>query len=197
MEDILITVLLFAIGLLMLIKGGDIFVDNAVIIAKKFNLPELLIGATVVSIGTTLPEVMVSATGAIEGNGAIAYGNAIGSIICNTALISAITIAVAPSIINKKDLVLPTIFFVIATLIYCFISYTNGYFSRTIGIVLLSLFVIYMVLQVRNALKDNSNKEDNKETDNILIRRPIVLIIIGAALIAFGARLLVDNGIVF
>ena len=156
MEDILATIFLFILGLLLLIKGGDVFVDNAVIIAKKFNLPELLIGATVVSIGTTLPEVMVSATGALEGNGAIAYGNAIGSIICNTALISAITIAVAPSVVNKKDLVLPTIFFVIATTLYCVISYTTGYFSRTIGIILVGLFVIYMILQIRNALKDKN-----------------------------------------
>ena len=195
MEDILKTIFLFVFGLLLLIKGGDIFVDNAVIIAKKFNLPELLIGATVVSIGTTLPEVMVSATGALEGNGAIAYGNAIGSIICNTALISAITIAVAPSVVNKKDLVLPTCFFIVATLIYCAISYTTGYFSRTIGIVLVGLFVVYMALQIRNALKDNSQNTQNEDTNNIHIRRPIVLIIIGAALIAFGARLLVDNGI--
>ena len=195
MEDILKTIFLFIFGLLLLIKGGDVFVDNAVIIAKKFHLPELLIGATVVSIGTTLPEVMVSATGALEGNGAIAYGNAIGSIICNTALISAITIAVAPSFVNKKDLILPSCFFAVATLIYCFISYTTGYFSRTTGIILVGLFIIYMVLQIRTALKDNTQNSQSEETDNILIRRPIVLIIIGAILIAFGARLLVDNGI--
>lgn len=196
MEDILKTILLFIFGLLLLIKGGDIFVDNAVIIAKKFKLPEILIGATIVSIGTTLPEVMVSATGALQGNGAIAYGNAIGSIICNTALISAITIAVAPSIVNKKDLVLPTCFFIIATLIYCFISYTTGYFSRTTGIILLGLFVIYMILQIRNALKDSSNNNDsNSINDNVPIRRPVILMIAGAGFIAIGARLLVDNGI--
>lgn len=189
------TIVLFIFGLLLLIKGGDIFVDNAVIIAKKFKLPEILIGATVVSIGTTLPEVMVSATGALQGNGAIAYGNAIGSIICNTALISAITIAVSPSNVNKKDLILPTIFFSISTLIYCVISYTTGYFSRTIGIVLLGLFVVYMILQVRNALKDNSSKSSNSNTDDVLIRRPIIMMIAGAGFIAIGARLLVDNGI--
>lgn len=190
------TILLFIFGLLLLIKGGDIFVDNAVTIAKKFKLPEILIGATVVSIGTTLPEVMVSATGALQGNGAIAYGNAIGSIICNTALISAITIAVSPSNVNKKDLILPTIFFSISTLIYCAVSYTTGYFSRTIGIALLGLFVIYMILQIKNALKDNSNNNtEDKDSENILIRRPIILMIAGAGFIAIGARLLVDNGI--
>ena len=190
------TILLFIFGLLLLIKGGDIFVDNAVLIAKKFRLPEILIGATVVSIGTTLPEVMVSATGALQGNGAIAYGNAIGSIICNTALISAITISVSPSTINKQDLILPTIFFFISTLIYCVISYTTGYFSRLIGIILLGLFIIYMILQIRNALKDSSNNETpDSINDNVPIRRPIILMIAGAGFIAVGARLLVDNGI--
>ena len=68
---------LFVFGLILLIKGGDWFVDSASSIARRFKLPELLIGATVVSIGTTLPEVMVSVTAAINNNGAIAYGNAI------------------------------------------------------------------------------------------------------------------------
>ena len=89
---------------MLLIKGGDWFVDSAVGIAKRFHVPEIIIGATVVSIGTTLPEVMVSATGAINGNGAIAYGNAIGSIICNTALIAALTIAIRPAPVNRKQL---------------------------------------------------------------------------------------------
>ena len=91
-------IILFLVGLVLLIKGGDWFVDGATGIAHKFHVPDLLIGATVVSIGTTLPEVMVSATSAVSGHGEIAYGNAIGSIICNTALIAAISIAVKPVI---------------------------------------------------------------------------------------------------
>jgi len=92
----LVPVLLFIVGLLFLIKGGDWFVDGASALARRFHLPELLIGATVVSIGTTLPEVMVSTMSAVSGHGEIAYGNAIGSVICNSALIAAITIAVRP-----------------------------------------------------------------------------------------------------
>ncbi len=90
----ILPVIYFIIGLILLIKGGDWFVDGATGIAHRFHVPELLIGATVVSIGTTLPEVMVSATSAISGHGEIAYGNAIGSIICNVSLIAAITIAI-------------------------------------------------------------------------------------------------------
>ena len=82
--------ILFLLGLLCLIKGGDWFVDGASALARRFHLPELLIGATVVSIGTTLPEVMVSTMSAVSGHGEIAYGNAIGSVICNAALIGAV-----------------------------------------------------------------------------------------------------------
>ncbi|MEE3437749.1 MAG: sodium:calcium antiporter, partial [Lachnospiraceae bacterium] len=92
----IVPVLLFLLGFALLIKGGDWFVDGAVGIAHRFHLPELLIGATVVSIGTTLPEVMVSAQAAIQHNAGISYGNAIGSIICNTSLIAALTAAIRP-----------------------------------------------------------------------------------------------------
>ena len=102
----LVPVLLFIVGLLFLIKGGDWFVDGASALARRFHLPELLIGATVVSIGTTLPEVMVSTMSAVSGHGEIAYGNAIGSVICNSALIAAITIAVRPGKVDPKTLIL-------------------------------------------------------------------------------------------
>ena len=112
----LIPVLLFIVGLLCLIKGGDWFVDGATGIARRFKVPELLIGATVVSIGTTLPEVMVSTTSAMTGHGEIAYGNAIGSVICNAALIAAITIAVRPGKVDPKSLRVPVLFFFVAAM---------------------------------------------------------------------------------
>ena len=111
-----VPVLLFILGLILLIKGGDWFVDGATGIAHRFHVPELLIGATVVSIGTTLPEVMVSATSAVSGHGEIAYGNAIGSIICNTALIAALTIAIRPSRVDRNTLKTPVIFFFAAAI---------------------------------------------------------------------------------
>ena len=107
----LVPILLFLLGFALLIKGGDWFVDGAVGIARRFHLPELLIGATIVSIGTTLPEVMVSSQAAMQGNAGISYGNAIGSIICNTSLIAAITITVSPGKVNPKSFSLPTAFF--------------------------------------------------------------------------------------
>ncbi|MBR2900735.1 MAG: sodium:calcium antiporter, partial [Clostridia bacterium] len=129
----LVPVLLLVLGFVLLIKGGDWFVDGATGIARRFHLPELLIGATVVSIGTTLPEVMVSAGAAFQGSGSIAYGNAIGSIICNTSLIAAITIAVRPSTVARKSMVLPVVFFFGSAALYCGVAYFSGYFSRTVG----------------------------------------------------------------
>ncbi|MCR5004282.1 MAG: calcium/sodium antiporter [Clostridiales bacterium] len=196
-----LAVFLFIVGFVCLIKGGDWFVDGAVGIAERFHLPELLIGATIVSIGTTLPEVMVSAGSALSGHGEIAYGNAIGSVICNTALISAITAAVKPGPVENKSMRQPVIFFFIAAILYCAVAYTSRFFSRTIGIVLLAVFVTYMVLSVLQVMRnpqqapvpeeDEENAGDKKESS---LAKDLILLIVGAALIAVGARLLIDNG---
>ena len=158
-----VSVLLFAVGLVLLIKGGDWFVDGATGIAKRFNLPDIVVGATVVSIGTTLPEVMVSTTGALQGSGAMAYGNAIGSIICNTALIAAISIVVNPGPVNVKSMKTPVIFFFSSAAIYCLASYVLGEFPRWMGFVMLFVFVVYMLLTVRNGLKNPDSVEEEEE----------------------------------
>ncbi len=220
----LIPILLLLLGFALLIKGGDWFVDGASGIARRFHLPEILIGATVVSIGTTLPEVMVSAGAAASGSGSIAYGNAIGSIICNTALIAAITIAIKPGKAARKSLVLPVIFFFIAAAFYTVISYFFGYFSRLTGILLLALFVTYMVLTVvrmkstaaspqlvafeekhgplipeeeleAQSGEDHFVESKNSGTKDSLLK-DIILLVLGAAVIAVGADLLVDNAII-
>lgn len=189
-------VILFAAGLVFLIKGGDWFVDGSVGLSKRLRVPELLIGATVVSIGTTLPEVMVSATSAVKGHSEIAYGNAIGSIICNTALIAAITVAVKPSGINKKALRMPVAFFFAVAVFYALNAYLFGFFSRISGIVLLVCFAAYMLFSIRSA-KEKSTPEGEEQTGRKgTMISDILWLIVGAALIAVGARLLVDNGTV-
>ena len=192
----LISVLLFAVGLVLLIKGGDWFVDGATGIAKRFNLPDIVVGATVVSIGTTLPEVMVSTTGALAGSGAMAYGNAIGSIICNTALIAAISIVCNPGPVNTKSMKTPAIFFFASAGLYCLASYVLGTFPRWMGFVMLSIFVVYTVLTVRNGLKnpDAAEEEEEEEGKERKLWQELLLLVIGAAVIAVGADLLVDHG---
>ncbi len=191
-----IPTLLFLLGLLFLIKGGDWFVDGATGIAHRFHLPQILIGATVVSIGTTLPEVMVSATSALSGHGEIAYGNAIGSIICNTSLIAAITIAVKPGAIQRHTLKTPVIFFFLSAAFYVGIAYTSGYFSRITGLLLLAVFLIYMtytVLQMKNTPQPEELEEVTAQ-EKTPMSKDLLLLVIGAVLIAIGADLLVNNG---
>ena len=189
----LVPVLLFIVGLLFLIKGGDWFVDGASALARRFHLPELLIGATVVSIGTTLPEVMVSTMSAVSGHGEIAYGNAIGSVICNSALIAAITIAVRPGKVDPKTLKTPVIFFFIAAAIYCVAAYGFGEFTRPMGFIMLAMFVAYMVANVRQ-MKNAPAEEHAEEEELIPLSKTLILLVAGAAVIAVGANLLVDNG---
>ena len=192
----LFSVLLFAVGLVLLIKGGDWFVDGATGIAKRFNLPDIVVGATVVSIGTTLPEVMVSTTGALAGSGAMAYGNAIGSIICNTALIAAISIVCNPGPVNTKSMKTPAIFFFGAAALYCLAAYGLGTFPRWMGFVMLTIFVIYMVLTVRNGMKnpDAVAEEEEEESKPKKLWQELLLLVVGAAVIAVGADLLVEHG---
>ena len=189
----LIPVLLFIVGLLFLIKGGDWFVDGASALARRFHLPELLIGATVVSIGTTLPEVMVSTMSALSGHGEIAYGNAIGSVICNAALIAAITIAVRPGKVDPKTLKMPVLFFFAAAAIYCVAAYGFGKFTRPMGFIMLAMFVAYMAANIHQ-MKNAPTEEHEEEEETMPLPRMLMLLVLGAVLIAMGANLLVDNG---
>ena len=191
-----VAVLLFLLGFVLLIKGGDWFVDGATGIAHRFHLPEILIGATVVSIGTTLPEVMVSAQAALQHNSGISYGNAIGSIICNTALIAAITIAFKPSDVDRDSLRLPVTGFFIAAIIDCFIAYTTGEFRRWQGLMFLAMFIAYMVISVRQMKggHDEASAGDGNEQPETPLFKDIILLVVGAAAIAVGANLLVNNG---
>ena len=198
-----VSVLLFALGLLLLIKGGDWFVDGATGLARRFHLPDIIVGATVVSIGTTLPEVMVSATGAMLGQGSMAYGNAIGSIICNTALIAAISVAVNPGPVNVKSMKMPVIFFFCSAAVYCLAAYILGEFPRWMGIVMMAIFATYLVITVRQGLKnpDSVEAEDlETEAEKAEAAAPkklwqdLLLLVVGAALIAVGADLLVEHG---
>ena len=191
-----ISVLFFALGLVLLIKGGDWFVDGATGIARRFRLPDIIVGATVVSIGTTLPEVMVSTTGALLGQGAMAYGNAIGSIICNTALIAAISVTCNPGPVNVKTMKMPVFFFFTAAAVYCLAAYGLGTFPRWLGIIMLAIFVVYLIANVRQGLRypEETAEEAESAKASRSLAMELVLLVIGAALIAYGANLLVEHG---
>ena len=195
----LIAVCWFLVGFALLIKGGDWFVDGAVGICRRFHLPELLIGATVVSIGTTLPEVMVSTQAAVMGNAGISYGNAIGSVICNTSLIAALTITFRPGPADGRSFRLPAGFFFAAALSYGVIAWTTGRFRRWEGIVYLAVFAVYLVwstLRMKKSLPPVQGEPGGETADPAQppLWRALLLLAVGAAAIAWGADLLVDNG---
>lgn len=192
----IIPVLLFLTGLLIICYGGDKFVDNAVVVAKHLGMSEIMVGATVVSIGTTLPEVLVSTTAALEGSTAICAGNAYGSIICNTALIAGISQLCRPSRgIDKKSFTWNIGLFFLASALLFGVQYFTGHVGRITGILLLLGFVIYSIGCMSLAKAAPAAQSENQEPEKSLGLAFLFMIIFAAALF-IGARLLVDNGII-
>ena len=192
------TVLLFILGLILICLGGDRLVDAAVAIAKKLGIPEIVVGATIVSLGTTLPEILVSTTAAFDGSAAIAAGNAFGSIICNTALIAGLTQTIRPSKkIEAAAIRWRGIFFFAVLIGMNLYAYLTQKFNRLAGIVLILLFAVYAYLNIMKAGsegEESENGEDGKKEGGPIWKHLLVLVIC-AVFLYFGANLLVDNGI--
>ena len=192
------TVLLFILGLILICLGGDRLVDAAVAIAKKLGIPEIVVGATIVSLGTTLPEILVSTTAAFDGSAAIAAGNAFGSIICNTALIAGLTQTIRPSKkIEAAAIRWRGIFFFAVLIGMNLYAYLTQKFNRLAGIVLILLFAVYAYLNIMKAGsegEESENGEDGKKEGGPIWKHLLVLVVC-AVLLYFGANLLVDNGI--
>ncbi len=191
----IVPVVLFTIGLILICIGGDRFVDSAVVISEKMGISKIVIGATVVSIGTTLPEVLVSTTAAFSGSASIAAGNALGSIICNTALIAGLSQLIAPTKgIDPKSFNWRMLFFFGTGAGLVAIGFLFRSYSRIVGVALLILFVVYALLTIRESM-NGTPAEDSEEGGSSIGKALAMLVICAAALFA-GARLLVNNGIV-
>ncbi|MBC8530400.1 calcium/sodium antiporter [Christensenellaceae bacterium NSJ-53] len=177
----------FLLGLAMLVKGGDIFVDGSLWIARKFGISELVIGATVVSIGTTLPELTVSATAAVTGHAGIAYGNAIGSVICNTALIAGLSLLIRPVAVSRRSIANNVIFFFAAAVLYTLSAVIFGGIPRMVGALLLTFFVFYCVWTLEHGGESRVQRVEGS------MAKEVVLMILGAAAVYLGSRLVVEN----
>lgn len=191
------TVLLFILGLILICLGGDRLVDAAVAIAKKLGIPQIVVGATIVSLGTTLPEILVSTTAAFDGSAAIAAGNAFGSIICNTALIAGLTQTIRPSKkIEAAAIRWRGIFFFAVLISMNLYAYLTQKFNRPAGIVLLLLFAVYAYLNIKRAgAEGEENEEEDGKKESGSIWKHLLILVVCAVLLYFGANLLVDNGI--
>lgn len=190
-------VILFTVGLVLICIGGDRLVDAAVAIAKKLGIPQIVVGATIVSLGTTLPEILVSTTAAFDGSAAIAAGNAFGSIICNTALIAGLSQTIRPAgKVEFASMAWRSAFFFVTLICMNVYGYVTGAFNRPAGIVMLLLFALYAYLNIRRSSAEGDDEEDTKESgQEVSLPKQLLILAVCAALLYVGANLLVDNGI--
>lgn len=185
--------LLLAVGFIMLIKGADWFVDGASKIADRFGIPQLVIGLTIVAMGTSAPEAAVSITSALKGSAGITIGNVVGSNIMNVLVILGLT-AVIRAIAVKKSTIRYEIPFTIGiTVVLAVLGLTDNTVSRLDGMILWVLMIVYLLYLLRMAKKGQDVLEDVPElTKKDTLPRMILSILIGGALIVWGADVTVD-----
>ncbi len=187
---------LFGVGLLCIIKGGDWFVDAASWIAEVSGIPHFIVGATVVSLATTLPEVLVSVMAAASGSVEMATGNAIGSVTANTGMILGVSIVAMPVAIERRKYLPKSVIFIGAIILLWALSVT-GELSMIGAAVMLAVFILFIIENVTEAKKElGSATVEKAPTDKKSVIKNIALFVIGAAGIVIGSRLLVDNGTV-
>lgn len=202
---------LFVVGVVLIVKGGDWFVDGAVWVAEVTRMPKFLIGATIVSLATTLPEIIVSTIAAVDGHKILtsqvgdyitasqdkvgmAIGNGIGSVVCNTAMILAISIIFMPIVIERKDFA-PKSLLLIAALGALFVLSLNGSFTIVGAVVLILIFALYIFENIRSAKSNADNSEEERpEVNKKSVVTNILRIVFGAAGIVIGSQLLVNSG---
>ncbi|MCI1930176.1 MAG: calcium/sodium antiporter [Clostridia bacterium] len=194
MENIIILGL-FAAGLLLIIKGGDIFVDSARTIAEDLGIPKFIIGATIVSFATTLPELVVSLLAAINGDTQMAIGNAVGSVTANTGLIMSISVIFMPSAVRRR-VYLPKSMILMASIIILWLLSMKGNLTTKNSLLLFILLFIFLWENIKSSTKETS-KVSKKGKKNKAKKefKQVLLFLVGAAAIMIGSELLVDNGI--
>ena len=191
----IVIILLFLLGLVLIIKGGDYFVDAASWIAEASGVPKFLIGATIVSLGTTMPELLVSLMASASGSIGIAVGNAVGSVTANLGLIMGISVICIAATINRREQAFK--FIMMAAAIALLLAFSEGGSLSIPGsVLLLAMFVGYMaesVIGARKARRADSGA-DKPDTDKKTIITNILKFLAGVAGIVIGARLMVDYG---
>lgn len=184
--------ILFAIGIGLIVKGGDLFVDSASWIAEVSGIPKFIVGATIVSVATTMPEMIVSVMAAVQGKTDMAVGNAIGSVTANTGLILSIAIIFMSIAASRKDYLIKILLMVLS-IIVIWLGSLSGEFSAVAGIVLFVIFALYVAENIRSAKSDRQDSEKLSFSKKECVVKT-VLFILGAVMLVFGSDLLVDHG---
>lgn len=197
--EIAVAALLFLVGIALIVKGGDAFVDAASWIAEVSGIPKLIVGATIVSIATTIPEMLVSVMAAGQGKVDMAVGNAVGSVTANLGLIMAISVLCIPSVIRRADYLLKSVLMLCAAGVIVLAGVT-GAVTPPLSAVLILIFFIFIVENVRAAKRTMALESadraaaDRPEVNGKIIGVNAAKFLLGAAGIVIGAQLLVDNG---
>ena len=202
--DMVIQILLLVLGFALLVKGADWFVDGAAGIATKFGIPQLVIGLTIVAMGTSAPEAAVSITAAFAGNAEITIGNIVGSNVLNILIILGITALVYPVAVQKSSLIfdIPVVLFATAIL---FVLGYDGNISRLDGIIMLVIFVAYLFFLFWDAKRpkklesaevqqeEAENEETKNEGKNLSLPKALIFTVIGLVLIVAGSNFVVKS----
>lgn len=197
--NVMLVVILFIVGIVFIVRGGDYFVDAASWIAQVSGIPRLIIGATVVSLATTLPEVLVSLMAAAQGKVDMSIGNAVGSVTANVGLIMAISLICIPFAIRRKDYLCKAVLLLAATVLVV-ASGLRGQMEPVIAVVMLVIFAVFLwenVTQAKRSMKEQGDGAEGKRKREIGRREVavnVVKFIVGTIGIVWGADLLVDNG---
>ncbi len=197
--ELALVIFLFLVGIVFIVKGGDYFVDAASWIAEVSGIPKLIIGATIVSLATTLPEMLVSVMAAAQGKVDMAIGNAVGSVTANIGLIMAISVLCMPGMAKRKDYLRKSVL-MLAAAVMVVLSGFLGRMGTAMAVVMMIIFAIFMgdnILQAKNSVTTRTDstreiKRPRPERREIIIN--IIKFVVGTVGIVWGADLLVDNG---
>ncbi len=203
----IINIILIIVGFLLLIKGADLLVDGASYIAKKFHIPEIVIGLTIVSIGTSMPELVVSLTSALDGHSDIALGNVIGSNITNMFLILGLCAIIKPLAFKKETRLIENPMTLAVTVIFFIVClFGLGYheITQTEGLILLVLcigFIIYNIIMAKEG-EDFDKEEGMEPTPEPKLKgrkrkmlKAVIFIALGIAGLKFGGDFVVNNAV--
>ena len=198
----LFDILLIVIGFIFLVLGADVLVKGCSNIAKKFHIPEVIIGLTIVAIGTSMPEIIITIDSAVAGHADLIIGNAIGSNLCNILLILGLISLIRPVEIENETKRIHIPAAIISTILVMIIG--NGLLgtgkfiiTKIEGFILLGLSIIYFSLPIVTAIKDIKKTQCKEETENNKIStiKAIINIILGIILLKYGSDFVVDNSI--
>ena len=193
MQTILINLGILIAGFILLIKGADFFVKGASTIAHKFGVPQIVIGLTVVAMGTSAPEAAVSISAAISGNADITIGNVVGSNIMNVLLILGLTALIAPIAVDRDAVKVDMPFMLGISLLLLPLGLTGNVVHRWEGVLLLAVFTAYLVYLFRRAIKASSKEDELRPTYGQGSRWMILWTVLGLAMIVFGSRFIVHS----